>query len=440
MGTNVALYKTATASDYIQPFEPALAVNGTSTTIARWVSNLNVGSAAKTHWFQVNLGGYYFINRYVLVGMGTLWNNAAYNNVSFTCATSTDGSSWAPVDTVANNSATTYDKTFSTTGVIARYVKITFTNGLSTNSFINSIVELQVYTHPSALLSNLVLSNNAVLNPVFASNTLNYTSVVNYNMASVTVTPTSVDPVASIKVNNVTVASGTPSAAINLNPGDNQIQVNVSDEGQSSTYTVTVSRYGPYLKNLVPSIGQLTPAFSTLNFNYAETVDRSVSSMALTPTALDPAAAITVNGSNVASGSSSQPINLNFGTNSIPVVVTENGQTQTYTVNVQKPSTKLSSLAIKSGRGTISPNPTFTPDNLNYTESFASNQLSQSFVLTTEDPQATVIFTLDGNTVSGSGTYAVTLTPANHTIQITVKGCDGVAPASPYNIALNLKP
>ena len=55
----------------------------------------------------------------------------------------------------------------------------------------------------------------------------------------------------------------------------------------------------------------------------------------MTPTLADPTATVAVNGVTVASGTPSQSITLNVGTNPITVVVTaQNGTTKTYTVNV----------------------------------------------------------------------------------------------------------
>ncbi|NLW92786.1 MAG: hypothetical protein GXY34_14455 [Syntrophomonadaceae bacterium] len=102
-------------------------------------------------------------------------------------------------------------------------------------------------TRPSSsYLTNLVVKsgkNTYPLNPPFSRTILQYTSDVGA-AGSVTITPTAEDTYANIKVNGVVVASGSPSAQITLNTGDNPITVlisSVTGEG-TTTYTVNARR------------------------------------------------------------------------------------------------------------------------------------------------------------------------------------------------------
>jgi len=89
-------------------------------------------------------------------------------------------------------------------------------------------------------LSNLSLSQGA-LNPAFASGTLNYTASIVSATNTITLTPTLADPTATVAVNGVTVASGTPSQSMTLNVGANPITVVVTAQnGTTKTYTVNV--------------------------------------------------------------------------------------------------------------------------------------------------------------------------------------------------------
>ena len=89
-------------------------------------------------------------------------------------------------------------------------------------------------------LSNLSLSQGA-LNPAFASGTLNYTASIVSATNTITLTPTLADPTATVAVNGVTVASGTPSQSMTLNVGTNPITVVVTAQnGTTKTYTVNV--------------------------------------------------------------------------------------------------------------------------------------------------------------------------------------------------------
>lgn len=96
----------------------------------------------------------------------------------------------------------------------------------------------------NADLSSLVLSRGA-LAPPFAAGTTTYNADVTNDIVSITVTPTASDTGATIRVNGVTVASGSASGAINLNVGANTIYVVVTagDGATTKTYTITVTRH-----------------------------------------------------------------------------------------------------------------------------------------------------------------------------------------------------
>ena len=75
------------------------------------------------------------------------------------------------------------------------------------------------------------------------------------------------------------------------------------------------------LTGLAISEGTLAPAFNTEISSYNVTVGDDVSSIALTPTASDSNASITVDGESLSSGETSTPINLSNGDNAITVEV-----------------------------------------------------------------------------------------------------------------------
>lgn len=92
-------------------------------------------------------------------------------------------------------------------------------------------------------LSNLTISSGS-LSPVFSASTTSYTDSVVNGITSVTVTPTSNQAGATIKVNGTPVVSGTVSTPITLNVGGNTILsvVTAQDASTTSTYTITVTR------------------------------------------------------------------------------------------------------------------------------------------------------------------------------------------------------
>jgi pimeloyl-ACP methyl ester carboxylesterase len=95
-------------------------------------------------------------------------------------------------------------------------------------------------------LESLVLSSGT-LSPDFSGDTTSYTSSVPYAVDSLTVTPTTSDPTASVQVNDTAAASGSPSNEINLEVGPNTIDVTVTapDGTTSRTHTVIVTRAEP---------------------------------------------------------------------------------------------------------------------------------------------------------------------------------------------------
>jgi len=94
----------------------------------------------------------------------------------------------------------------------------------------------------NASLSNMGLSNGP-LTPAFATGTTSYTANVASSVTSVTVTPTTSDPMATVTVNNSTVTSGTASASLPLVEGPNTITTIVTAQnGTTKTYTLTVTQ------------------------------------------------------------------------------------------------------------------------------------------------------------------------------------------------------
>jgi len=118
-------------------------------------------------------------------------------------------------------------------------VVVTAQDGTTTDTY-----NITIYKgNHNAYLSNLQLSSGT-LSPVFHYTTAGYTATVTNATSSITVKPTVADPTATIRVNERTVASGTPSGAINLVVGANTIQVVVTAQNgtTSLTYTITVTR------------------------------------------------------------------------------------------------------------------------------------------------------------------------------------------------------
>ena len=104
---------------------------------------------------------------------------------------------------------------------------------------------------------------------------------------------------------------------------------------------ITFRATGADLTGLSLSDGTLTPAFTTLTTSYSATVASSVSSITVTPTALDPNATITVDGNPVTSGEASAAVSLDEGSNVILTVVVsaDTNTTVTYTITITRGAT-----------------------------------------------------------------------------------------------------
>ena len=450
---NVAYNCKATASRSINPFVPTRAVTGNPTPVYRWVSGVTV--PASKPWFQVDFGHTYYINRYVIYSMSFLagWQNPNYANASFDIQVGNDGNTWNTVDSVTNSSASKVDRTLSTPQ-FCRYMRVVFNKGLNANPNNACITEFEVYTYPCANLSALALSQGT-LTPAFSSTTANYTATVSSNTNSITVTPTAQNPDAAITVNTVKVNSGAASQPINLNYGQNTITINVTDPDSqvALVYTVVVTRPGAYLSNLVPSSGVLSPAFNISTMSYTDTVDTSTTSITLTPTACDSTGTITVNGSPVTSGAPSQAITLNYGVTTIPVVVTDAGQSNTYNVAVTRPSKYLSQLVVNdnyyNGARTLTPTPVFDGHNTAVTiftvnaayDAMNTGSASTQVNFTPTADMAGETITVNGATVvSGSTSANLSLTSGAVTSIPVVSTYSGSSQQYTINVTMATSP
>ncbi len=115
-------------------------------------------------------------------------------------------------------------------------------------------------------------------------------------------------------------------------------QVNGVWSSGSQLQFKTASSTDAKLSNLTISSGTLSPSFSSDVTSYTDSVDNSVDSVTLTPTVNDANATIKVNGQTVASGSASNPISLNVGSNTVLTVTTaqDGVTTNTYTITVTR--------------------------------------------------------------------------------------------------------
>lgn len=210
----------------------------------------------------------------------------------------------------------------------------------------------------------------------------------------------------------------------------------------------------PYLSNLAISAGTLTPAFSKTTNQYSASVEYDSSTITVTPTAEDPRATIKVNNTVVVSGTPSQPIVLNNGSNTITVQVTSliGNLVQNYTINVTRnASLNLTSLVPSTGALV----PVFSNSETQYSMNVGYDVATIAFTPTAQNPSATVkvngVVVASGQqsqTVAltagqvtnipvevsypsggGSRTYTVSVTRASSPYMASITGFQNLTPA-----------
>ncbi|MFI5137553.1 MAG: cadherin-like beta sandwich domain-containing protein, partial [Sphingobacteriales bacterium] len=219
---------------------------------------------------------------------------------------------------------------------------VTARDGVTTKTY---TVTVSRAPSANAALSHFTLTPATALTQT-TPGILSYTGTVSNATASVTVTPTTVDPTATVKVNGTPVTSGTASGSISLNVGTNTITIvsTAQDGVTTKTYTLTVTRLpssNAGLANFTLSSGALNPVFATGTLSYTASVSNATASITVTPTTADPTATLKVNGTTLLSGTASAKIPLTVGNNTVTAVVTaqDGVTTKTYTVTVIRVST-----------------------------------------------------------------------------------------------------
>jgi len=340
-----------------------------------------------------------------------------------------------PAGLVFNNNTGTIAGTPTTTSPATTYTITAYNSSGSSSANVNITV---VSAPNNANLASLTLSSGT-LSPTFAAATISYTASVANSVSSITVTPVTSDPSATVTVNGAAVAYGATSGPISLAVGSNTITTKVTshDGTVNKTYTVKVTRAlssNADLSAIGLSYGTLSPAFAAGTTSYTVGVGSAIPSIKITPTVADGTATVKVNGTTVASGTASAAILLSVGPNAIPVVVTaQNGSQKTYNVTVNKGSANanLSNLVLSG----VTLNPAFLTSKLNYTGGVPYATTSLTVTPTTTDAGATV--KVNGTTVaSGSASGAISLTVGANTISTVVTSQNGLVTVT-YTVTVN---
>lgn len=308
---------------------------------------------------------------------------------------------------------------------------VTAENGTTTKTYTLTVTRApsSVPDSTNADLASLVPSTGTI-SPVFSSGVTSYTVSVPNTTTSMTVRPTVAQADATVKVNGITVASGTSSGVMTLAVGPNVIRTVVTAENSTTTrtYTLTVTRAPSAiadLSSLVASIGMLTPGFAKGTTSYTASVPNTTTSITVRPTVGQADATVKVNGVTVTSGTTSGVMTLAVGPSVIRTVVTaqDGTTTKTYTLTVTRAPTvipdsanaDLVSLAPSAGKLA----PIFSSTGTSYTVNVSNATTSLTVTPTTDDENATV--KVNGITVaSGTASGATSLVVGSNIINVVV--------------------
>jgi pectin methylesterase-like acyl-CoA thioesterase len=275
-----------------------------------------------------------------------------------------------------------------------------------------------------ASLASVTVSPGTLRPGTFAPDTLSYFLDLPYGTKTFTLAPTATDPSATLSVaqdgGDPAVATGSTSLdfAAPAVGGRSYVTVVVKSGAATETYGFLVTQvvgHDATLSNLAVSAGTFTPAFASGTTAYALSLDNGTASYAVTPTANDPTATITVDdGTPVANPSGTAawltPPAPGATPRSVKIKVTaQDGTTnKTYTVAVSQMAGNVASLSLLGD--TAGAVPGFAPQTVTY-----------------------------GYTVPFQTAYAVTATPTSPRASVTVNGVP-VANGSPAPVQLNDPP
>jgi len=297
-----------------------------------------------------------------------------------------------------------------------------------------------------ATLSLLKLSNGAI-SPAFSSANSSYTASVANGVSSMTVTPTTTDPTATVKINGAAVSSGSASNPITLAEGAQTVittLVTAQDGTTTKTYTVTITRApssNAGLSTLGQSAGGLSPAFSSATTSYTLNVSNAIATMTLKPVSSDANATIKVNGVAETSGTTTAPIGLVAGAQTVittAVTAQDGTTTKTYILTVTRAQSTTATLSsLKLSNGTLSP--AFTTAITSYTANVVNNVASITITPTATDRNATI--KVNGSAVSSGGlSGSITIAEgANAVITTVVTAQDGVTTKT-YTVTVTRAP
>ena len=203
--------------------------------------------------------------------------------------------------------------------------------------------KLYAYKMPdNALLASLELSGAAIGH--FTPAQVDYTARVPNTTAATTVTATPASTGATVTVSPTDAADDSEGHQVNLSTGANTITITVTNGGDTTTYTVVVTKIDTATLSDDASLSALSlsgvglGAFSSTTDSYSAGVANTVHTTTVSATATDSHAEVTIHPADADTETMGHQIDLAEGANTVSVTARSSDGTkrQTYTIVINK--------------------------------------------------------------------------------------------------------
>ena len=317
----------------------------------------------------------------------------------------------------------------------------------STQIYTITVTRAAVAPSTDATLSDLSLGADVTLDPnnvPFDPQTMAYTATVANSVESVTVDPTKTNDADIAVITPEDADADTPAAEVELDVGETEISVRVTDGITTNTYTVAVTRVAANDASLTAlSLGEgidLSPEFDAGTTAYTASVPNDVDADTGEIQNMITVAATPVEGASVSlitPGGTNGPVTLPVGDTLITVTVeAANGTTlQAYTVTVTRAASSDATLESLSLGGDVSLVPDFMPDTMEYTADAANSVLMVTVTATEANAEAKAVISPDDDDADADD-HQVDLDVGENIITVTVTVTAGDESTATYTVTV----
>ncbi|HMS83405.1 MAG TPA: cadherin-like beta sandwich domain-containing protein [Nitrospira sp.] len=246
---------------------------------------------------------------------------------------------------------------------------------------------------PNVPLASLTVTPST-LQPTFSSDTTSYTAETPTAATSVTITATPQDNTVTVSIDGTITTQRTIALS---QPGSTKtvLIVLTTQTGTESTYAVNVTRLlsgDNNLKTTTVTPGPLIPAFTSDQLTYTVDVATNITSVTVTATKSDPEAVMS--GDLPSDGRATIQLDGPGTSKTMSITVTAPNQTsKTYRITVLRAASSnnnLSGLHVKIGAGDQPLSPTFSPGETRYNVEVGTKVSSITLEATKADPSAVI--------------------------------------------------